>query len=105
MDHTYAECLAKHVPNARLVAVAVGSRAPGLAADYGVPAEASAAALLARPDVDAVIIATPHSTHAALTAQAAAAGKHVYIEKPMAVTVAECDAMIDACRRRACRSR
>ena len=99
MNHTYAECLAKHVPNAHLVAVAVGSRAPGLAAEYGVPAESSAAALLARRDVDAVIIATPHSTHADLTAQAAAAGKHVYIEKPMAVTVAECDAMIDACEK------
>src|SRR5688572_15477013 len=98
MNHTYAECLAKHVPHAHLVAVPVGSRAPALAAEYGVAAESSTAALLARRDVDAVIIATPHSTHAALTAEAAAAGKHVYIEKPMAVTVADCDAMVDACR-------
>lgn len=98
MNHTYAECLAKHVPNAHLVAVAVGSRAAPLAAEYGVCAEPSAEKLLGRPDVDAVIIATPHSTHQPLTALAAAAGKHVYVEKPMAVTVEDCDAMIDACR-------
>ena len=98
MNHTYAECLAKYVPNARLVAVAVGSRAESLAAEYGVTAERSADALLRRPDIDAVIIATPHSTHRQLTALAAAAGKHVYVEKPMAVTVADCDAMIEACR-------
>jgi predicted dehydrogenase len=98
MNHTYAECLAKHVPGAHLVAVAVGSRAGPLAAEYGVPVEPSAEALVARPDVDAVIIATPHSTHLPLTRVAAAAGKQVYVEKPMAVTVADCDAMIDACR-------
>jgi predicted dehydrogenase len=97
MNHTYAECLAKHVPDAHLVAVALGSRAPSLAAEYGVPAEMSAEDLLRRPDVDAVIIATPHSTHRALTELAAAAGKHVYVEKPMAVTVDDCDAMIRAC--------
>lgn len=97
MNHTYAECLAKHVPNAHLVAVAMGSRAASLAAEYGVAAEPSAEALLGRPDVDAVIIATPHSTHRPLTVLAAAAGKHVYVEKPMAVTVDDCDAMIEAC--------
>jgi predicted dehydrogenase len=98
MAHTYAESLAKHVADGHLVAVAVGSRAPGLAEEYGVAAEPSAEALLARPDVQAVIIATPHSTHLPLTRAAAAAGKHVYIEKPMAVTLAECDAMIAACK-------
>lgn len=97
MNHTYAECLARHVPNAHLSAVAMGSRAPALAAEYGVAAEPSAADLLRRPDVDAVIIATPHSTHRALTVLAAAAGKHVYVEKPMAVTLDDCDAMIQAC--------
>ena len=80
------------------MAVAEGSRAPALAAEYGVPALADTAAVLARDDVDAVLICTPHSTHRALTEAAAAAGKHVYIEKPMAVTLADCDAMIAACR-------
>ena len=45
------------------------------------------------------MIATPHSTHLPLTLAAAAAGKHVYLEKPMALTVAECDAMIEAADR------
>ncbi len=51
MAHTYAECLAKHVPNAHLTAVALGSRAPALADEYGVAHEPSAEALLARDDV------------------------------------------------------
>ena len=45
------------------------------------------------PDVDAVLIATPITTHHALTIQALQAGKHVFVEKPMATTVAECDEM------------
>ena len=94
MAHTYAESLAKHVPDGHLVAVAEGTRAPALAAEYGVPVEPDMAALVARDDVDAVLICTPHSTHLPLTVAAAAAGKHVYIEKPMAVTLADCDAMI-----------
>ena len=98
MAHTYAESLAKHVPDGHLVAVAEGTRAPALAAEYGVDHVASAAELLARDDIQAALICTPHSTHRALTEAAAAAGKHVYIEKPMAVTLADCDAMIAACR-------
>lgn len=83
---------------ARLVAVAGGSRAPALAAEHGVPHVDSVEALLNRADVDAVAIATPHTSHVPLTQAAAAAGKHVFIEKPMALDVAECTAMIDACR-------
>jgi predicted dehydrogenase len=98
MAHTYAECLAKYVPNAHLVAVALGSRASALAAEYGVAVEPTAEALLAHDDIDAVLIATPHSTHRGLTVAAAAAGRHVYLEKPMAVELAECDEMIEACR-------
>jgi predicted dehydrogenase len=97
MAHTYAECLARHVPDGRLVAVALGSRAPALAAEYGVAHEPTAESLLARGDVDAVIVATPHTTHLPLTVASAAAGRHVYVEKPMAVTLADCDRMIEAC--------
>lgn len=97
MAATYAQCLARHVPDGELTAVALGSRAPALAAELGVVVEPDADALLARSDVDAVIIATPHSTHLALTQAAAAAGKHVYCEKPMARDLAECDGMIAAC--------
>ena len=49
-------------------------------------------------DVDAVYIALPNSMHAEYTIRAARAGVHVLCEKPMAVTVDECQAMIDACR-------
>ncbi len=56
-------------------------------------------ALLARTDVDAVAICTPHNLHLPMTQAAAAAGKHVLCEKPMAPSVEECDAMIDACKR------
>ena len=98
MAHTYAQCLSKHVQDGHLVAVACGSRAPGRAPEDDGAAAPTAEALLARDDIEAVIIATPHSTHLPLTRAAAAAGKHVYIEKPMAVTLAECDAMIEACR-------
>lgn len=45
--------------------------------------------ILSDPDVDAVIIATPHSTHADLAVEAASAGKHVFVDKPFTLTVAE----------------
>jgi predicted dehydrogenase len=99
MARVYGDALATQVGNGRLVGIAMGTRTAGLAAGFGVDAEASAEALLARKDVDVVVIATPHSTHLALATAAAAAGKHVYLEKPMALDMAECDAIIDACRR------
>jgi predicted dehydrogenase len=98
MGRTYAEALRMQVHGGRLVAVAAGTRAPQLAADYAVSLESSVDSLLARSDVDAVIIATPHSTHLPLALAAAGAGKHVYLEKPMALTVAECDEIIRACQ-------
>ncbi len=99
MGLTYSEVVARHAQGCRLVAITGGRRAEQLAADYGVPAEASPEALLARPDVDAVVLATPDQDRPALTKLAAAAGKHVLAEKPMAPTVAECDEMIAACAR------
>jgi predicted dehydrogenase len=98
MAHTYAQCLARHTNGTRLVAIGGGSRTAGLAAEYGVAPEPDVDALLGRPDVDAVIIATPHSLHLPHTVAAARAGKHVYIEKPMARDIEECDRMIAACR-------
>src|SRR5688572_4896357 len=87
------------VPDGRLVAIAGGRRAPALAAEFDAEAEPSVESLIARDDIDAVIIGSPHTAHLPQTEMAAAAGKHVYTEKPMAVSVAECDRMIDACRR------
>jgi len=58
----------------------------------------SASEIIASPDIDAVYIATPVSLHRDQTIEAAAAGKHVLVEKPMAMTTAECDDMIAACK-------
>ncbi len=98
MGRTYAEALANHTTGATPVAVAVGRRAPALAAEYGLAAEPSVEALVARPDVDAVILATPEQIRLEQVRAAAAAGKHVLSEKPFAPSVAQADAMIAACR-------
>ena len=62
-----------------------------LAADYE--------ALLADPTVDAVILATPHSMHGAQVVAAAAAGKHVFCEKPFALTTADAEMAVEATAR------
>lgn len=64
------------------------------AARYGRPALASVGDLAARDDVDVIWIATPNTLHAEHTVIAAERGKHVICEKPIAVTLAECDRMI-----------
>lgn len=67
--------------------------------DYLVPkAYSNYDDMLADPEIDAVYIATPVSCHLEQTVAAAKAGKHVLVEKPMALNVAECDQMIAACR-------
>src|ERR671936_711122 len=98
MGRTYAEVLDKHTRGARLVAVALGQRATQLAADYRVEVEPTVEGLVARPDIDAVILATPEQIRLAQVRAAAAAGKHVLSEKPLAPDVAQADQMIAACR-------
>ncbi len=56
-------------------------------------------ALLARPDVDVVDICVPNRMHAEIVTAAAAAGKHIYCEKPLAMTVAEGKQMVEAANR------
>jgi predicted dehydrogenase len=98
MGLKYAEALARYTSGTRLVAVAGGTRAPALAAKYGVPV-ASVDEIIERRDIGALVVATPHSTHVPIALAAAAVGKHVYMEKPLARTVAECDAIVAACER------
>jgi phthalate 4,5-cis-dihydrodiol dehydrogenase len=59
-------------------------------------AHSSADAMLADAQVDAIYIATPHQLHAEHAVAAANAGKHIIVEKPMALSLADCDAMIAA---------
>ena len=89
------------IPHSKLVAVM--RRDPEKAQDYalrhGVPNWYSRAEdLIQDPEVNAIYIATPPHVHLELTQLAAAAGKPVYVEKPMARTYVECLQMIDACK-------
>ncbi len=88
----------KHTADTKLVAVATRNPEHGRAfvAAHGGTWHTDYRDLLARDDVDAVAICTPHDLHAPMTIDAAAAHKHVLIEKPMAISAAECDAMIAA---------
>lgn len=73
-------------------------RAADFARRHGVPRfYADAEALIADPEVNAIYVATPPSTHMLYARMAAAAGKPVYVEKPMARTHGECQEMIAAC--------
>lgn len=67
-----------------------------IAGRYSARTTTSPDELFAAEDVDAVIVATPTSTHAALSLSALSAGKHVLCEKPLAASVTECDDVIAA---------
>lgn len=67
-------------------------------ADFGARAYETTGALLADPAVEAVYIATPHHLHADQAIAAARAGKHILVEKPMALSLADCAAMGEAAR-------
>ena len=56
-------------------------------------------AVCANPEVEWVYVATPHGLHAEHVKLAAHHGRHVLVEKPMALTLADCDTMVDACER------
>jgi phthalate 4,5-cis-dihydrodiol dehydrogenase len=66
--------------------------------DFGGTAYADVAAMCADPQVEAVYVATPHQHHLDHVRLAAACGRHVMVEKPMALSLAACQAMIEACR-------
>jgi glucose-fructose oxidoreductase len=90
----------------RLVGVITGDRAKGQkwSQRYGFPGANiysydTIARIAENKDIDIVYVVTPPGVHAEHVKQVASAGKHVICEKPMANSVAECDAMIDACKK------
>ena len=89
------------IPGARVRAFLskTPARAQAMAAQFGAEATVDADAFFARPDIQVVTICTPSGTHADLGARAAAAGKHVIVEKPIDVTMEKARALIDACAR------
>ena len=95
----HAGNFARSVPGARLVALAdpvvesLAQAQKSLNVELGF---ADYQSVLERSDVQAVVIATPTAFHREIAVAAARAGKHVLCEKPMAMNVAECDAIIAA---------
>ena len=66
-----------------------GSTRQEFAEKFGCRHSASLGELLSDSELEGVVIVTPHSTHSDIICQAASAGKHVFIEKPLTLTVAE----------------
>ncbi|WP_069145864.1 Gfo/Idh/MocA family oxidoreductase [Rhodococcus erythropolis] len=97
----HGESVALRIPGTRLVAVA--DPAPGAAASLiervspDARAYTDALEVITDPTVEAVLISTPASTHTDLVVAAAEAGKHVFCEKPMALTLEDADRAIGAC--------
>ena len=88
-------------PDCRLVGFynPTKSRAEDMAAKYGGLAYDTAEELLANPEIDAVSVCAANYAHAELSIQALNAGKHVLCEKPMATTLADCEAMVECAKK------
>lgn len=100
MGGTHARALAA-LPGVHVVGVSSRNpeKAGALAAAVGAQPFDDAHALVTHPDVDAVSITLPTYLHAEYAVAALNAGKHVLLEKPMALSLAECDAIIEAAER------
>jgi predicted dehydrogenase len=99
MGRGHAHALAG-IERARLAAVADLDLAAAerLAGEHGAQAFTDYRQMLERVELDAVIIATPHYLHAPMALDCLAAGRHVFVEKPVAVTVSEADRMVTLAR-------
>ena len=96
----HAEAL-KSVPDAQVLAVMspTDGHARDLAAKYGIPRHCTDLdELLAMDSIDMVIVGVPNHLHCEITLAAAGAGKHVVMEKPLCLNLAEADRMIAACK-------
>jgi len=97
----HAENFISSVPNCSLVAIcdAMEETAKVASEQLGLDSyETDYAKILNRDDVDGVVIATPTKYHCEIALAAAKKGKHIFCEKPMAMTVEECDLMIEAAK-------
>ena len=88
----------KEQEGARIAAVLDPENAAPVAAELGCEVETDLDALCARPDVDAVIVATPNYLHKEPVLTAARHKKHIFCEKPIALSYADCDEMVKACQ-------
>jgi predicted dehydrogenase len=88
------------IPEAEFVAAcdAKPDRAGAFAAKYDVRPFTEITAMIREAGVEAAVIGTPHPLHAEPAIRAAEAGVHILVEKPMAATLADCDAMLAAAR-------
>jgi predicted dehydrogenase len=88
-----------HEEAIRIVAGATRTpeRARAFAAEHGIRMLASYEAVLADRDIEAVVLATPHSIHTEQIVAAARAGKHVFCEKPLGLTTSDSEAAARAC--------
>jgi UDP-N-acetyl-2-amino-2-deoxyglucuronate dehydrogenase len=86
--------------NAELKAVCdlIPEKAEQFSSEYGGEVYTDYRAVLDRPDIDAIAIATPSGLHAGIGIAAAQSGKHVLVEKPMALSLQDADRLIAACR-------
>lgn len=99
---TLVESVADGADHVRFVAAATRTRSPevtAFVADHGLRLGDDLDALLDDPAVDAVVLATPHTLHPAQVMAAAQAGKHVFCEKPLALTRREAEAAVEAASR------
>ncbi len=100
--HQWMTSAIKEAGNSRLVAVLSRDKARGaaFAKQHGIDrVYDSLAELLADREVDVVYVASPNGLHSSQTIKAAEAGKHVFCEKPMAPTLAECRSMLETCNK------
>ena len=83
---------------AKIVAVYDPDNGAAIAAELGCDNESSLESICARPDVDAVIVATPNYLHKEPVLEAARNHKNVFCEKPIALSYADCDEMVNTCK-------
>ncbi len=97
--HIHAQALAA-IPQSNFVAICGRhlERTEAFARQYGVRAFTNLADMVRDPAVQMVSICTPHPQHAAQAIVAAQAGVHILVEKPLAITLTDCDRMLEAAK-------